>query len=188
MATLLALSGCYYKEGVRNTETGLFQTTFEPDIKLNEPFDLDKRKQLIFVEVISSRYPDADMTTYIEHYTKQLKRINYFDEFLNYEELQIALIKNDLSEQIPSLKGKIAVSNAAKLYKPFLWLTIDLTPPDADVIGTYRLTFVDPLSLKDLLIVETTPGFWWGMTPEAMQFPMFNALIQYIRENSKSYK
>ena len=57
--------------------------------------------------------------------------------------------------------------------------------------GTERYSqfiLTDPVTLDDLLVVETHLDFLWtGVNDQNNWYPMFNALIDYIKQNSKGY-
>ena len=143
-------------------------------ITTNKPLDLDSRKALILV-------PTGDFTG------SMVKNIGYFDEVINFDDLEKALIQNNLTDEIPSLNGKIAMNKAAKKYKPFLWLHWD-TRKDGNK-SYQQLILSDPITLEDYFISETYLDYVWaGVSDQANAYPAFNALIDYIKANSKTYK
>jgi hypothetical protein len=51
-----------------------------------------------------------------------------------------------------------------------------------------QFVLTDPLTLDDLFVVETHLDFiWTGVNDQNNWYPMFNALIDYIKSNSKTY-
>jgi hypothetical protein len=95
-------------------------------------------------------------------------------------------VRNGLAEKVPSITDLIGISNAAKYYKPFLWLHAKTHGASRDMYTQFILT--DPLTLDDLFIVETHLDFiWTGVNDQNNWYPMFNALIDYIKSNSRTY-
>lgn len=71
--------------------TGYFPSTkFAPVVK-STPVDLDTMKSLLLV-------PNSDFEY------GQMKNIDFFDEVINFEELEKIIIKEQLTDQVPSLQ------------------------------------------------------------------------------------
>ena len=52
-----------------------------------------------------------------------------------------------------------------------------------------QLILTDPVTLEDIFICETYLDYVWsGVTDQDNFYPMMNALVDYIRANSSSYK
>lgn len=188
---ILTLSSCVsvLKDVPRDSTSGYFPTIFEAKTLKKTSFDIDSRNQSVYVEFKSNYqldlYGGPQSKSATNYMIQQLKKLNYFKEFFDHDELQLLLIKNNLSEQIPSLESNVSISNAAKLYKPFLWLKLEI-----DEKLNHKLILVDPLTLEEYFIAESYPNEWGLITisDEAVKLPLFNALIDYIKSNSDTFK
>lgn len=193
VASCLLLSACVsvMKDTSPDPITGLFPTMFGSEVITNKRADIDSKKQLLLVEVFhngGSNYFDTRNVT--DYHIKQLRKLNYFDEIYTLKDLELSIINNGLSDEITSLDNPLAISRAAKNYKPFLWLTIEIDMLPGPSAGNRKLTLIDPTTLEKLLIVEAHPNQWGviATSDEAVRFPLYNALIEYIRQNSKGFK
>lgn len=140
----------------------------------SKSFNLDERKSLVLV-------PNSEFEK------NQLKNIGYFDEVITFEDLESLIVKNNLSDKVPSIRDRIGVNNAAKHYKPFMWFRFDIRGTGNQQYAQFMLT--DPLTLEDCFVAEThLDRIWSGVNDQYNWYPMFNALIDYIKENSSTYK
>lgn len=71
--------------------------------------DLDTKKQLIL-------FPGHDFTS------GMLAKIGYFDEVMTLSDLETHIVTENLGDKVQNVNTRIGISNAAKHYKPFLWL------------------------------------------------------------------
>jgi hypothetical protein len=169
------LSACTQLK-VINTDpkTGYFPASSKATVIKSTPIDLDSKKALILV-------PKPD---FIEG---QIRNIGYFDEVISFETLEKNIVAANLSEKVPSVRDRIGINNAAKNYKYFLWFRVDSTGSGNNTHTQFILT--DPITLEDYFIVDTHLDYLWsGVNDQNNWYPMFNALIDYIKENSKTYK
>ncbi len=171
----LALSACSSLKIVEiDPNTGYFPTKNKATIVTKKSFDLDERKSLILVS--NSEFEQ-----------KQMENIGYFDEVITFEDLESLIVKNNLGDKIPSVKDRIGINNAAKHYKPFMWFRFDTRGTGNQQYAQFILT--DPLTLEDYFVTEThLDKMWVGVNDQYNWYPMFNSLIDYIKENSKTYK
>jgi hypothetical protein len=170
---ILCLAACSSQRVVELNGEGHYPGRTTATVVLNKPFDIDSRKDLILV-------PSN------EFLKGQITNIRYFHEVITPEELQKAIVANGLTEKIPALTDLIGVSNAAKYYKPFLWFHTKTRGTGAGRYSQFILT--DALTLDDVFIVETHLDFFWtGVNDQNNWYPMFNAVIDYIKANSKTY-
>lgn len=154
--------------------TGYFPTENKAVVVTNKPFDLDARKSLLLV-------------SNSEFEKNQIKNIGYFDEVINFKELEALIVKNNLGDKVSSVKDRIGLNNAAKYYKPFLWFRIDTRGTGNEQYVQFIIT--DPLTLEDYFVTEThLDRVWAGVNDQNNWYPMFNSLIDYIKANSKTYK
>jgi hypothetical protein len=155
-------------------KTGFFPSKNKASVVTSQPIDLDTRKSLILV-------PNSEFEK------NQIINIGYFDEVITYEELETLIVKNNLSDKVSSIKDRIGVNNAAKHYKPFLWFRFDTRGSGNEKYAQFILT--DPLTLDDIFVTETHLDYIWaGVNDQSNWYPMFNSLVQYIKDNSKTYK
>lgn len=153
--------------------TGRFPTTVKATVVKDVEFDLGSMKSLILA-------PDNEFVL------GQLRNIAYFDEVITLEDLEEIIIKNDLTEQVPSIREKIGINRAYKAYKPFLWLRFDTREEGNKTYGQFILT--KPDTLEDIFIVEKHFDYVWaGVNDQNTWYPMFNALVDYIEANSDNW-
>lgn len=172
---IILLTGCTsLKVAEINPATGYFPGNAKAAIVKSVPFDLDSRKSLILV-------PND------EFLKGQIENIGYFDTVINFKELERIIISEGLEEKVPSLIDAIGVSKASKSYKPFLWFRFDTRRDGQKKYAQFILT--DPLTLEEIFITEKYLDYVWaGVNDRNTWYPMFNSFIDYIKENSKTYK
>lgn len=168
------LAGCTSMKVVKpDPQTGLFPATKTATITKNMNIDLDSKKALILV-------PNGDFTV------NMVKNIGYFDEVINFEDLEKIIIKEDLTDSVPSVDDRIGLNKAAKAYKPFLWLRWD-TRQDGSKKYT-QLILTDPITLEDYFVTETyLDHVWAGVNDQNNFYPMFNAFVKYLKQQSESF-
>ena len=155
--------------------TNRFKTEDKAIIVKSIKLDLDKYKSLLLL-------PNDDFMK------GQIQNIKYFDKSITIEELESEIIKNNLIDKVPSITDKIGVSRAAREYKPFLWLRFDVR--DAGEYNKRYAQFIltNPKTSEDLLIVEKHLDYIWaGVNDQNTWYPLFNAIVDYIDENSKTW-
>ena len=174
LITLLASSCTQMKVVKVNEETGYFDASKKATIVKSEKIDLDKHKGLLLI-------PDGDFVK------GQINNIGYFDELITFDELEKYVVQNGLQDKIPSLREKIGVSNAYKHYKPFLWFRFDIREEKYKEYAQYILT--NPETLEDIFVAEIYVDIvWTGVNDQYTWYPLFNALIDYISENSATFR
>ena len=155
-------------------ESGYFPALGEAEVIKRIAVDLDKHRELVVIG-------DSDF------FDGQLESIGYFKEIMRIPELEVAIVREGLSDRVQSVQDRIGLNNAAKHYKPFLWLRADTRRDGRKHYGQLILT--DATSLEDIFIVETYyDTIWTGVSDQQNFYPMFNALIDYIDENSATYQ
>ena len=174
---LVLLSACNTLQTLQITETdpetGYFPSDLSINVVKNERFDIDSKKSLLLVR-------DQEFTGQI------VKNIGYFDEIIDLPELEKIIAKNNLSESVPSVNDQIGIHKAAKAYKPFLQLRWDLRSEGRN--RYQQLILTDPYDLEDYFICETTVSINSGYANDQNTFyPMMNAFIDYIKENSQTF-
>lgn len=156
------------------SKSGNTKTVKKATIIKNVPVDLDSKKQLIVVVG--------------EEFSPQMvKNLGYFDSVVNFKELEELIIKNNLTDAVPDVNSRIGLNKAAKAYKPFLWLHWN-TRKDGNK-SYQQLVLTDPLTLEDYFVSETYLDYVWaGVSDQNNFYPAFNALVDYIKDNSKTFK
>ena len=174
-AALAALSACTSLKVVDvDAKTGYFPAQKKAAVVTNKTLDLDARKGLVVVG--NSEFSQG-----------QVRNMKYFDEVITIEELEKRIIQAGLTDKVPTVRERIGLNNAAKHYKPFLWLRYDLRGDRPNEYTQFILT--DPLTMEDYFVTETHLDYvWTGVNDQNNWYPMFNALIDYIQANSKTYR
>lgn len=172
---VLVLSACTSLKVVKvDAKTGYFPSDKKATLVTKKPIDLDARKSLILV-------PDSDFEA------SQIRNIGYFEEVMNFSDLERKIITANLGDKVPSVTERIGVNNAAKYYKNFLWFRFERRGSGQDKQVRFILT--DALTMEDYFVTETNLGQGWpGGNDRNNWYPMFNAFIDYIKENSKSFR
>jgi hypothetical protein len=174
--SLAVIAGCTHMKVTKLNDEGYFPTDTRGDVVKNTSIDLDKKKSLILV-------------TAGDFVKGQTKNIGYFDEVIDLDELQTRIVKAGLSNKVPTVtaEDKISVHNAAKHYRPFLWLKFDIRGEEHDNrFAQFKL--IDPRNLEEIFITEIHLDYFWkGVNDQATWYPLFNSIIDYIKANSKTY-
>lgn len=155
-------------------KTGYFPTSTKATVITSTPIDLDSHKALLLI-------PSQDFVK------GQIGNIKYFDEIMTFEDLEKKIIQANLSDKVPSVRDRIGVSNAAKHYKSFLWFRYESKGVGRDQRGRFIIT--DPITMEDYFVTETKLDYVWsGVNDQNNWYPMFNSLIDYIKQNSRIYQ
>lgn len=175
LLAVLLIDGCtQMKVAEVDPKTGYFPTTVKASVLTSKPIDLDAKKSLLLI-------PNQDFVK------GQIANVKYFDEIMTFADLEKRIVQANLSDKVPSVRERIGVSNAARHYKPFLWFRYERKGEGRDQRGQFILT--DPLTMEDLFVTETALDYVWaGVNDQNNWYPMFNSLIDYIRQNSRTYK
>src|SRR5689334_4579809 len=163
-----------FKVAPIDEKTGHLPSSSKAAVIMSKPMDLDSRKALLLV-------PNSDFVK------GQVSNLKYFDDTMTFEELEKRIVQAGLQDQVPTIHDRIGVNKAAKHYKDFLWLRYERKGEGRVKSGRFILT--DPATMEDYFITETTLDYAFaGVNDQNNWYPMFNALIDYIRQNSKFYK
>ena len=162
-----------------NPQTGYYRAEKQAKILVSKPIDLDARKSLILVPYCSCQFTKSEVAN-----------IHYFDEVIDIEDLEKRIIAANLTDKVPTVRERIGIANAAKYYRPFLWLKYE----GAGGTGAYgvpnavHLQLIDPATQEELFVAEVQVDMiWTGVNDQYTWYPLFNALIDYIKANSKTY-
>lgn len=168
------LSGCSALKVVETDPiTGYFPGDKRAAVVTNIPLDMDNRKDLILV-------PNDDFTG------DMVRNIGFFDNVMNFEDLEKTIINENLTDAVPSVDDRIGLNKAAKAYKPFLWLRWDDRKDGSKHYG--KLILTDPITLEDYFVAETLLDFLWrGVNDQNNFYPMMNSFIDYLKENSREF-
>lgn len=176
MLVLLSLTACTVGKVIPvDSKTGLYPAKSIAKVITSKPIDLDTRKSLILV-------PNND-----DFVKGSIKNMNYFNEIIDYKELETRIIKANLTDKIPSINDKIGINNAAKHYKDFIWFRFERISSDPSN-PKMRFMLTDPITAEDIFVTETDLDYAWkGVNDQYNWYPMFNSIIDYIKLNSKTY-
>jgi hypothetical protein len=156
-----------------DSKTGYFPSSTKAKVVLNKTIDLDSRKILLVI-------PNDEFTK------GQIENLHYFNEVIKVKDLETEIIKANLTDKIPSLNDRIGLNNAAKYYKNFLWFRWEKQTKDR--VSMARFVLTDPVTMEDYFITETELDYQWkGVNDQYNWYPMFNAFLDYIKTNSKTY-
>ncbi len=156
-----------------NPQTGYLSASSQASTVKDKPYDLDSMRGLLL----------ATGGDFVEGQTKNIK---YFREVINVDDLQTKIVKAGLQDKVPAITDKIGINKAYTHYRPFLWLHYD-TRRDGNK-QYVQLVLTDPKDLEDLFIAEKHLDYMWaGVNDQTTWYPLFNALIDYIKRNSKAY-
>jgi hypothetical protein len=112
----------------------------------------------------------------------QLKAINYFEQVLNFDDLQKLVITNNLQDKVPSLNEPIGLNKLYRAYKPFLWIAFKRIQKDNKPY--LQLVATNPDNLEEVFVSEVHLDFIWaGVNDQNSRYPLFNALIGWIQQN-----
>ncbi|MDP2713713.1 hypothetical protein [Rheinheimera sp.] len=175
---LLVLSCCLaacssMKVAQLDPNTGRFPTKTTATVIKSEKVDLDSFKSLLLL-------PDNDFVK------GQIANVKYFDKTMTRDDLETLVITNNLTDKVPSVRDKIGINKAYHAYKPFLWLRFETREDNGKTYGQFVLT--KPDTLEDIFIVEKHFDYVWaGVNDQNTWYPMFNAIVDYIDENSNTW-
>jgi hypothetical protein len=171
---LLSVAACQSMQVVeRDPGTGYFPTSRSATVVKNASIDLDQRRELLVI----------GRSDFLEG---QLGNIGFFNEVLTVPELETRIVREGLTDKVPSVRDKIGLSNAARHYQPFLWLRVDRRSEGNRNYAQFILT--DGETLEDYFITETyLDTVWAGVTDRNNWYPMFNSLIDFLDDNSATW-
>lgn len=156
-----------------NPKTGRFPTRQEATVVTSVRTDLDKFKSLLLM-------PDNEFVR------GQVHNIRYFEQTMTVEQLEDAIIKNGLTDQVSSTLDNAGIHQAYHAYKPFLWLQFKTREEGGKVFAQFVL--IKPDDLQELFLVERELDYQVaGVDDQNTWYPLFNALVGYIDANSKTW-
>jgi len=171
---LTACGASVFKIVEMDSKTGCFPSDKKATVVKKATIDIDYRKSLILV--FNPTFGKG-----------MVENIGYFEKVISSDDLEKIIVTENLSDKVPSVEGRIGMNNAAKHYMNFLWLRYNLRRDGAKQYAQFILT--DALTLEDFFITETyLDRVWSGINDQNNWYPMFNAFVDYIRENSKTFK
>lgn len=173
-ALVMLLAGCTTMKVIEpDPQTGLFPASRTATVTKNVAIDIDQYRSLILV-------PNGTFTI------GMVRNILYFEEVIDFEGLEKIIIREGLTESVPSVNDRIGLNRAAKAYKPFLWLRWDSRQQGSRKYS--QLVLTDPLTLEDYFIAETyLDHIWTGVNDQNNFYPMFNAFVKYLQEHSRVF-
>lgn len=184
---VLPLAACGTTFQVANVDptTGRFAVATRDEvpataITVRKPFDIDNSKALVYV-----RSNIAEVPTYDAYFEDQLVKLGYFGEVVRKEEFERKLVQAGKMEGIASIDGFVGLARAREQYGPFLFIDVKL-----EAFAGYQvkmdMAVYDPANATELLKVSHQVTNWDGLDIVLFQ-PMMNVLVDWIKENSKTY-
>ncbi len=171
--TAFTIQSCSVMKVSEKKQDGYFESSKKADILVNQPFDLDSNKQLLVV-------PN---NTFMKG---MAEKIGYFDKVITFEDLEKDIIKDGKQDEVGALTGKIGINNVYRKYKKFLYLKFD---DNKEKNKRIQLKLVNPENFDEIFVGDTLyDDFWVGVNDQNTFNPLFNALITYIKANSKTYE
>jgi len=169
---LLTSCGTFEKAAMMNPSTNYFPSKDNKQksvIVLKKiPVDADTLKTLLVV-------PTTD------YWLQMGQNLKYFEKVLTYDQFQSAIVKEELSEKIPNVSDKVGLNRAYNVYKPFVIL--NLTKVKKGNGWFAGLTLYDPNRAETIFENEIWLNLMWdGWTDQGTMFPLFNSLLDYLRE------
>lgn len=180
LSILLITTGCVERVATLDPSTGTFKTEESATVVTNKKVQLDELKSIILVS--------EDGRDFYDEFNKQaVKNIGYFNNVVDFDELQTYVIQNNLAEDVPELRDRLGLHNLAKSYKPFLWLRYKHRRAE-DKKFYLQLILTNTLTFEDYFIAETAmDNVWSGTNSKENWYPMMNAFIDYIKDNSETF-
>lgn len=170
--TVFCIQSCTVMKVSDKNQDGFFQSSKKADILVNQAFDLDNNNQLLIVPNNTFMIGMAE-------------KIGYFDRVITFDDLEKEIIKDNKQDEVGPLTGKIGINNAYRKYKKFLFLKFD---DNKNKSKRLQLKLVNPENFDEIFVGDTLyDDFWVGVNDQNTFNPLFNALITYIKANSKTY-
>ena len=170
---ILTFTSCTIMKVSDKQQNGYFNSTKKATTIVNKPFDIDANKTLLVV-------PNGAFMK------GMAEKIKYFDRVITFEDLEKEIIQNGRQDEVGALSGKIGINNAYRKYKKFLYLKFAENPENPKRI---QLKLINPETFDDIFVADTAfDVVWSGVNDQNTFNPLFNSLIDYIKEHSKMYK
>jgi hypothetical protein len=172
--TALAMVACtHYQVTEVDSQTGYFPTSVKATVVKNEKYDLDP-------------YRGMGLVTSGDFIKGQLENIRFFENVVNPGELETLIVKQGLQDKVPSVRDKIGINKAYSNYKPFLWVRGVIRGSGSNKMA--QLIVTDPKCMEDIFVAERPyDPRWAGVSDQNTWYPLFNALIDYLKANSKTF-
>jgi len=174
MAAVLALGACGTQMQVVNTDakTGYFPTgekVLKGTTLTSEKVDLKRYGEIILV-------PRNDFDK------GMVQKLGIAKEVIDIEQLQTRVVQANLTDKVPSVSDRIGISNAARYYKPFLWVRYDF---GGQVRGKEaKLIVTEADTQKDVFVASIPLDYVWaGVNDQNARYPLYNALLDWVKSN-----
>lgn len=168
----LSIQSCSVMKVSEKNDEGYFKSTKKAVVLTNQPYDLDNNKQLLVV-------PN------VEFIRGMGEKIGYFDRVITFDDLEKEIIRDNKQDEVGALIGKIGINNIYRKYTKFLYLKLD---SNKDKKNRIQLTLINPENFDEIFVGDVLYDTKWIGVYDTNTFnPLFNALINYIEENSETY-
>lgn len=177
MVLVTAFASCttFWKVTDFDKVTKHFPTSEKAVVVLDKPFDLSSRREILVVPSVQEN------STYFK---EMVSKIGFFKEVISVDELEDEIIHAGVADKVQTVKDRIGFNNAAKYYKPFLFLDFKIRGDGSQKYNQIHL--IDALTMEDCFIGEVL----WdparkGVNDQSVWYPLLNSLNDYVTEHIK---
>jgi hypothetical protein len=148
------------------------------EILVNKNIDLKEYNQFLFV-----KKSGLNMEKYEAYIFGTLQNIGGFQKFYSQTELEKYVIQNGLTDKVTSISDNIGLLNLSKNVGKFL-----ICESNVEYKGGYDFSFdykvINPTNAEVLFHIKHN-AFNWGGLDRPLFNPVFNAYIDWLKENQK---
>ena len=174
VAAVLLLGACGTQMQVvsPDAKTGYFPTgekVVKATTLTSEKVDLKRYSEIILV-------PRNDFDK------GMVQKLGIAKEAIDLEQLQTRIVQANLTDKVPGVVDRIGISNAARYYKPFLWVRYDF---GGQVRGKEaKLIVTEADTQKDVFVASIPLDYIWaGVNDQNARYPLYNALLDWVKSN-----
>ena len=172
LITLFFGCGSFEKAVTLNPSTNYFPAKKNKQVIVLKEADVDREALKSFLLVV----PTSD------YWLQMGTNMNYFDTVMTFEQFQITIVQDGLTDNIPSVSDMVGLNRAYKYYRPFLLLNLNTEQKDTGGWFT-GLTLYHPEKAEVVFQNEIKLNLMWdGWTDQGTMFPLFNSLMDYLRK------
>lgn len=179
---LSACAGPVLENSEYNEETHRFVTEHAveaSEIEVSVSSDADKFRPLLLIRsnLRDTEKRDAYLNT-------SFSKIAFFDQVMVQESFEQFLVQEGYASQVQSVEGYTGLANAQSIIGDFLVIDFHF-----ELEGKYlffgEMKVVDPSNAETLLVVRRSTG---KLAADNVMFkPLFNAFLDWLEENSRTW-
>jgi hypothetical protein len=179
---LALLAGCSgitrFHTATVDSETGYLPVSNDPEAPVAEV------KVIKHAAVDLKDFHGRILVTAGDFAVEQMRNLHVFENVMSARDMDKALKSAGVDKQLPTPRWLLDLRDVYRLYGPFLWFHFDAKKVQDTVYDYYVVT--DPSTGEDLYEVRAEePKGKAGATDQTTWFPMFNALIDWLRANGQ---